>query len=76
MCALTRSGIGHTVAWIGGINFVCIRKFQESYLETVPEMAPKIVEGYRPSVKKATFFGNIFGKKKQDNGKSFWFHGV
>lgn len=52
------------------------RKFQESYLETVPEMAPKIVEGYRPSVKKATFFGNIFGKKKQDNGKSFWFHGV
>lgn len=55
------------------------KKFQESYLEDNPEIASKIVEGYKPNVtaKKAdTVFGRIFGNKKKKNEKGFWFHGI
>ena len=55
------------------------KKFQEGYLETVPEMAPVIVEGYKPkpaAVIKKTFFGKLFGKKEQKRDKGFWFHGM
>ncbi len=56
------------------------RKFQEGYLEENPEMAPKIVEGYKPKpavVVKTTLFGRIFGSKKANKkDKGFWFHGM
>lgn len=55
------------------------RKFQENYLDSNPEMAPKLVEGYKPkpaSVARKTFFDKLFGKKKAEKEKGFWFHGV
>jgi len=55
------------------------KKFQEDYLATNPEMAPKIVEGYKaqPVEVKKGMLGNLFAKKKkQSKEKGFWFHGV
>lgn len=52
-------------------------KFQEGYLEANPDIAQKIVEGYRPKEEKVTFLGKIFGKKRRnEKEKGFWFHGV
>jgi hypothetical protein len=54
------------------------RKFQEGYVESLdPEIAAKVVEGYKPKpVHKLTLTEKIFGRKKEDKGKGFWFHGV
>jgi hypothetical protein len=53
------------------------REFQENYLAENPEMAQKIVEGYKPGNAwvKVAFLGKIFGKREQKE-KGFWFHGV
>jgi hypothetical protein len=55
---------------------VKFKKFQEGYLDANPEMAPKIVEGYKQKSENITFLKRIFGKKKKGNEKGFWFHGV
>lgn len=55
------------------------KKFQQDYLERNPEMAPKIVEGYKPTVEtaKTGILGGLFGKKKKtEKEKGFWFHGI
>jgi hypothetical protein len=55
------------------------RKFQEEYLEEVdPEMAQVLEPGYKPSILpvKTTFLGKLFGSKKKNKEKGFWFHGV
>ncbi len=54
------------------------RKFQEGYLDANPEIVAKVEPGYKPkeSVVKAGIFGKIFGKKKAQKEKGFWFHGV
>ena len=58
---------------------VKFKKFQEDYLEENPEMATKLVEGFKPKpsvVVKQTFFGKILGKKNKQKEKGFWFHGI
>jgi hypothetical protein len=57
---------------------VKFKKFQDEYLENVPEMAAKIDPNYKPSADvKVTFMGKIFGKKKaMKKEKGFWFHGM
>ena len=54
------------------------REFQEGYLEANPEMAPKIVEGYKAAKiePKNGLLGSFGKKKKQGKEKGFWFHGV
>jgi hypothetical protein len=54
------------------------KQFQEGYVESLdPAMAAKVVEGYKPKPAKAlTLTEKIFGKKKEEKGKGFWFHGV
>lgn len=55
------------------------RKFQESYLAENPEIAARIVPGYKPKeaiAVKQTFFGKLFGKREAKKEKGFWFHGV
>jgi hypothetical protein len=55
------------------------KNFQENFLSDNPEMAPKIVDGYRPKpveAIKTTFFGRLLGKKTDKKEKGFWFHGM
>ncbi len=54
------------------------RKFQEGYLEANPEIVEKVEPGYKPKtvVVKAGFLSGIFGKRKAQKDKGFWFHGV
>jgi hypothetical protein len=50
------------------------KKFQEDYLESNPEMASTIVPGYKPKPK--IIKKGLFGKKKEEKEKGFWFHGI
>ena len=54
------------------------KAFQDGYLGSHPEMAEKIVPGYKPPIEaKQSFFAKLFSKKKkQEKEKGFWFHGV
>lgn len=53
------------------------RKFQEGYLEANPEIANIVVADYKPKDNaNKSFFGKLFGKKKAQKEKGFWFHGV
>lgn len=60
------------------------RQFQDQYLEDNPEMAQRIADGYKtikieipkPKQKKKTLMSKIFGEKKEQKEKGFWFHGV
>jgi hypothetical protein len=50
------------------------RKFQEGYLEDNPEKARLIDPSYTP--KPGTSAIRLFGKKRKDQSKGFWFHGI
>lgn len=54
------------------------KAFQEEYLAENPEIAQKIVEGYKPKVhvEKKSILSGIFGGKSGRKDKGFWFHGV
>ncbi len=55
---------------------VKFRNFQESYLDSNPDVVPFVEPDYKPKEAKKGFFARLFGGKEEKKEKGFWFHGV
>jgi hypothetical protein len=56
---------------------VKFKKFQDGYLETIPDVAAQVDPTFKPKEEKVSFFGKVLGKKKETKKeKGFWFHGM